>query len=311
MGQIVFLVSKDQAGTRLDVFLTHHLPHETRSTIQKWIRQCAVTVNGRESKSAHRLQCKDRIEIDKPESHPKSGILDPWEYPLTLLYEDEDLLAINKPSRLVTHPGAGRSNHTLANALIFLRQEIRNVGHPLRPGIVHRLDQETSGILLVAKNEQSYLALSAMFKERKIEKHYRALAYGKMRQNEGKIDHALGRDPKDRKKISVRARQSRSAVTIYRVLKQYDFAALLDVRIVTGRTHQIRVHLTSEGHPLVGDSKYGGGNWNRISDLHLRNAFKQAGFFGLHALSLDFRHPSTGVAMHLEAPLPASWELLP
>src|SRR5262249_16753101 len=153
----------------------------------------------------------------------------PWKFPLEILYEDEHLIAVLKPAGIVTHPGAGNRNKTIANAMIALRPEISNVGHPLRPGIVHRLDKETSGVLLLAQTQAAYHELTAMFKKRTIEKHYRALAFGKFDHKRGRIDRALGRDPRNRKKISVRAKHSRSAVTNYAVLKQFDFAALLDV----------------------------------------------------------------------------------
>ena len=307
MSKLFYVASSSEDGIRLDIFLARQIDHESRATIQKWIERGSILLNGQATKPGHKMHPGDRVEVDVPEKVSQHESLQPWICPLEILYEDRALLAINKPAGVVTHPGAGNRKETIANALILLYPEIKNVGHPVRPGIVHRLDKETSGVLLVAKTEVSYLALSRMFKERKIEKHYRAFAYGTFRLREGTIDKALGRDPKDRKKISVRAKRSRNAVTLYRVLKQFEFATLLDILLVTGRTHQIRVHLSSEGHPIVGDLRYGGGNWNRITNPQLRAELKQADFFGLHAFSLDFSHPLSGVPMHLEASLPSIW----
>lgn len=305
-----FNVSEADAGERLDRYLVHKLSLDSRAALQKAISAGSVLVNGRSVKSSYRIRVADSIQVDLIESQSENSQLEPWKFPLEILYEDKHLIAIAKPAGVVTHPGAGNREKTIANAIIALRPEIADVGHPLRPGIVHRLDKETSGVLLLAKTQSAYHQLTAMFKNRSIEKHYRAFTFGKFDRKSGRIDHALGRDPRDRKKISVRAKHSRSAITNYTVLKQFDFAALLDVHIVTGRTHQIRVHLSSEHHPIVGDLKYGGGNWNRIPDSKLRAELKAASFFGLHAFSLSFEHPFTNTQIHIESALPKIWEQL-
>lgn len=304
-------VSAEHAGERLDRYLVRTLSLDSRAAVQKLIEAGLVLVNGQPARASYRIRVSDSIQADIERPKPQNIELQPWMFPLEVLYEDRDLIAIVKPAGLVTHPGAGNREKTLANAIIALRPEIAGVGHPLRPGIVHRLDKETSGVLLLAKTQSSYYRLTALFKQRSIDKHYRALAYGRFDRRSGQIDRALGRDPRNRKKISVRAKRSRSAVTNYEILKQFDFAALLDVNIVTGRTHQIRVHLSSEHHPIVGDTKYGGGNWNRIQDANLRSQLKDASFFGLHAFSLSFLHPFTGKQIYIEAPLPKIWDAFP
>jgi len=305
-----YTVSEAEAGIRLDLYLVPKLKTQSRASIQHLIQRAKILLNGRLSKSSHKIQTGDLIDVDLEEKDFDDVRLEPWDYRLSVLYEDQWLMAVEKPAHMVVHPGAGRSTHTLVHALLKILPEIKSVGHPLRPGIVHRLDKETSGVLLIAKTQETYHALSTMFKERRIEKYYRAAAYGVFREKQGRIDKPLGRDLKDRKRISVRAKKSRNAVTLYRVLRDYDFGSLLDVQILTGRTHQIRVHLASESHPIIGDSKYGGGNWNRIPDLQLRDSLHKIHFFGLHAFSLDFSHPSTGAPLHIEAPLPSSWNLL-
>lgn len=306
-----FLISGENTGIRIDRFLTQHYSHLSRSAIQKWFDNDEVRVNDHTVKAAYKLRDQDRIEILE-HAGKDAGVtgLSPWSFPLEILFEDDTLLAINKPAHMVVHPGAGVSHHTLVHAVLHHLPDIREVGHPIRPGIVHRLDKETSGILLLAKTQEAYLKMTSLFKDRLIRKHYRAAVFGRMERAQGRIEKALGRDPSNRKKISIRARRSRPAITLYSVLQNYDFGSLLNVEILTGRTHQIRVHLSSENHPIIGDTKYGGGNWNRIQNVNQRNRLKQAAFFGLHAFSLEFDHPVTGKHLYLQAPLPKIWNEL-
>lgn len=308
MNKTKFTASASDSGARVDVFLSRQGFSASRATIQRWIDEGRVLVKGEAVKPSHKLKTGDVVTVHVPAEMPapESG-LEPWDFPIDILYEDEHLLAVNKPAGMVTHPGAGNRDRTLAHAIIVQRPQLAAVGHVLRPGIVHRLDRETSGVLLLAKTEAAYHATTRMFKDRGIEKHYRALTFGVWARKEGRLDAPLGRDPHDRKKISIRARKSRTAVTLYRVLRQGGCGALLDVQILTGRTHQIRVHVSTENHPIVGDARYGGANWNRIPDARLRDRLRQNRFFGLHAYSLSFSHPITGAPVLIECPLPDSW----
>jgi 23S rRNA pseudouridine1911/1915/1917 synthase len=306
-----FLISGANTGIRIDRFLSEHYPNLSRSAIKKWFDNDEVRVNDHTVKASYKLRNQDRIEVlEHAAKDAEATGLSPWSFPLEILFEDDTLLAINKPAHMVVHPGAGVSHHTIVHAVLHYLPDIREVGHPIRPGIVHRLDKETSGILLFAKTQEAYLKMTSLFKDRLIRKHYRAAVFGRMEKAQGRIEKALGRDPSNRKKISIRARKARPAVTLYSVLQNYDFGSLLNVEILTGRTHQIRVHLSSENHPIVGDTKYGGGNWNRLQDVAQRNRLKQAAFFGLHAFSLEFDHPMTGQHLYMEAPLLEIWKAL-
>lgn len=311
MKTLKFDITAEEAGFRLDRFLASRLTSESRTSIRKKIESGQVLVNASTAKPAHKLRITERVEVRIEDAvSEKETTLPSWDHPLEIVHQDEWIVAVHKPSGMVVHPGAGRRQETLAQAVLHRFPEIRVVGHPLRPGVVHRLDKETSGVILFVRTQEAYLAVSAMFHDRRIRKHYRVLAYGKFAQKHGRIEKPIGRDPGNRQKISTRARKARSAATVYKVVKQFGFGALLDVEILTGRTHQVRVHLSSENHPIVGDTKYGGGNWNRIPNTQLRAELKKASFFGLHAFSLDFLHPFTNAPLHLEAPLPAIWHSL-
>jgi 23S rRNA pseudouridine1911/1915/1917 synthase len=299
-----WIVAPDAVRIRLDQFLISRIPGESRSQIQNWIRKGYLLVNGEQVKTGYLTRLNDRIELKTPKSLPNQPL--PEEIPLDILYEDSDLAVINKPAGMVCHAGAGIRSGTLVNALLHHMGSLET-GDPQRPGIVHRLDKLTSGVMLVAKNSLAHRQLSQQFKSREVKKEYLALVHGKPSPVSGTIDMPLGRDPKDRKKISIRARRKRSAITHYSLEQNYGPVSLLIVRIETGRTHQIRVHLAQKGHPVVGDSVYGTG---RIRSLPARllAAAKDLQRPFLHSRRVQFHHPRSGELLSFSAPLPPELE---
>jgi 23S rRNA pseudouridine1911/1915/1917 synthase len=285
---------------RLDQFLASQLSDESRSQIQNWIRNGYITVNGESVKTGYLVRHADRIALKVPVLPPDQPF--PEEIPLDVLYEDSDLAVIHKPAGMVCHIGAGVRSGTLVNALLHHMGSLE-AGDPARPGIVHRLDKFTSGVMLVAKNTLSHRLLSQQFKSRQIRKEYIALVHGSPSMAEGTIDMPIGRDSKNRIKMSPRAYHKRSAITHYSVTESFGFVSLLDVRIETGRTHQIRVHLTQKGHPIVGDTLYGGNRIQSLPDPIGKAArIMQRPF--LHSSRLSFIHPRSGKSLSFHAPLP-------
>ncbi|HSW40255.1 MAG TPA: RluA family pseudouridine synthase [Acidobacteriota bacterium] len=295
-----WIVASDRAGIRLDRFMTLSLPDESRSQMQNWIRKGHVTVNGKTAKTGYITRTGDHVELRLPATEPGGPF--PEEIPLTVLYEDDDLAVIDKPAGMICHTGAGIKSGTLVNALLY-RMGSLEAGDPARPGIVHRLDKFTSGVLLVAKNNFAHRRLSEQFKKRQVRKHYLALIYGSLSPPRGTIDLAIGRDPDDRKKMSPRAGHKRNAVTHYSLKTDYGTLSLLDIRIETGRTHQIRVHLAWKGHPVVGDILYGGNRFRNLS-APLMNEANKLGRLFLHASRLEFIHPRSEKQLSFCAPLP-------
>lgn len=290
-----FITPSFGSGRRLDVFLSAHIPEVTRSQIQKLIADQHVRVNGTWSKASHKLKAGDVVELQfRTEDH---FLLQPENIPLDILYADEDIVVINKQAGLAVHPGAGITQGTLVNGLLYHFPGIEKIGHPERPGIVHRLDKETSGVMVLARSEKAYTELKRQFKAREVEKIYLALAWGQVQTVEGKFDWALGRHPKHRQKISIRTRKPKEALTFYSVKKVLDDFTLLEVKPVTGRTHQIRVHFAAAGHPIVGDIRYGG-----------RDKTKKYGRLYLHAWHLVFAHPVTSSLLEFYAPLPPEFQ---
>lgn len=278
---------------RLDLFLKTRLPELSRSQVQRAIREGLVLVNGRKARPGQRLKEGDKIELHLPEARSEDK-LQPEPIDLHIVYEDEHIVVLDKPSGLVVHPGAGVKRGTLVHGLLYRYPEIAGVGSPGRPGIVHRLDKDTSGVMVVARTDIAYQSLRQQFEDRTIHKTYLALAWGRFRQKKGTIDLPLGRHVHHREKISVRTRKPRVAITHYEVLREFRETTFLALRPITGRTHQLRVHLSAIGHPLLGDTRYGG---------RIRQRTRSPRLF-LHAWKLQLCHPGSGREMEFESPLP-------
>jgi 23S rRNA pseudouridine1911/1915/1917 synthase len=287
-----FVVSAGSGpGRRLDVYLAERLEGLTRSRIRKLIDEGKVMVNGASKKAGHKLRENDLVEAEVGEE--PSPELRPQEAPLTVLYSDDHLVIINKPYGLVVHPGAGNREGTLAGALLYRFPEISGLGPAERPGIVHRLDKETSGIMVVARSPEAYASLQKQFKDRDVRKVYLGLAWGKM-PAKGRIDKPIGRHIKHGQRMSVHTRKPRPAETFFNVREEFKGMSFLEIRPVTGRTHQIRVHLAAAGHPLAGDSRYG----RRKEQPKFPRLF-------LHAHRLSFIHPGTGERVEFASDLPS------
>jgi 23S rRNA pseudouridine1911/1915/1917 synthase len=286
-----FTVDESDLGQRLDVFLTRR-SGLTRARIQRLIEDGRVLVSGHPQKPRHAVVPGERIRLEVPPAEPLA--LTPEAIPLEILYEDEDLVVLNKPAGMVVHPGAGRITGTLVHALLAHCERLPGIGGVERPGIVHRLDRDTSGALVVAKSELAHQSLSAQFKGRIVRKRYLALVHGEMRGEAGRIEAAIGRREHDRKRMGVRTEGGREARTAYRVVRRLPAMTLVELGLETGRTHQIRVHLAHIGHPVIGDQTYGGRREHRA------RAERQM----LHAWRLGFRHPRTGAWLEFTAPVP-------
>ena len=288
--EVVFVVADGTGGERLDRVLAAHLHSLSRAQAQRLIKTGEATVNGRSSKPSYRVQVGDEVSARVPAEAPEMVL--PEDIPLDVIYEDDVLLVVSKPAGMVVHPALGHPSGTLVNAVLAHCPQIAEVGGPDRAGIVHRLDKDTSGLILVAKDDAIRAALQRQFKRRQVAKTYLALVQGHMHPREGVIDAPIGRDKRQRKKMAV-VRSGRPARTMYRVTEYLTGHTLLEVRPHTGRTHQIRVHLSWMGYPIVGDAVYG----YRRQRLLLNRHF-------LHAAQLRFTHPATNEEMELEASLP-------
>ena len=281
----------EEENIRLDSYIAGKYKDLSRTMIQKLIENGEILVNGQKKKISYKVNINDKISINIPE--PEKTDLKPQNIPLEVIYEDNDIIVVNKPKGMVVHPANGNPDGTLVNAIMAIsKNSLSGIGGKIRPGIVHRLDKDTSGIIIVAKNDKAHINLSKQIKDREVKKIYIALVKGAVNENEATIDMPIGRSTKDRKKMAVR-KDAKQAITHFKVLKRYLNYTLLEVKIDTGRTHQIRVHMAEIGHPVVGDIVYSKG----------KNEFGVVGQM-LHAKSLDFTHPTTGKKMHLEAELP-------
>ena len=281
----------EESGKRLDAYITSIDSEITRTAAQRLIEQGNILVNGEKKKTAYKVSNGDIITIEKEE--PKEIELKAQNIPIDIIYEDDDIIVVNKPKGMVVHPANGNPDGTLVNAIMAIcKDSLSGIGGEIRPGIVHRLDKDTSGLLIVAKNDKAHVNMSEQIKNHEVKKTYIALVRGVVKENEATIDMPIGRSTSDRKKMAV-IKTGRNAVTHIKVLKRYNKYTLLQVNIETGRTHQIRVHLSHIGYPIVGDYTYSNG----------KNEFGVVGQC-LHAKCLEFKHPITGAEMKLEAPLP-------
>ena len=292
MKEVINLVVKDEAGIRIDKYLAGQLPDYTRSYLQKQIEQGRVTVNMKQVNAKYQVKIEDMIQIEIPDA-VEVDIL-PEDLPLDIVYEDDDVMIVNKPQDMVVHPAPGNYTGTLVNALLYhCKDSLSGINGEIRPGIVHRIDKDTSGLLMIAKNDKAHLGLSELLKDHHIIRKYHAIVYGNLKADEGIIEAPIGRSPQDRKKMAI-VENGRYAKTAYRVIERFKNFTHVELTLYTGRTHQIRVHMKSIGHPLLGDPLYG----------------PQKKFLGLdkqmlHAKVLGFKHPITGEEMLFESDLPS------
>lgn len=292
MTELVFSASTEDSGIRVDRFLQARLPDHSRSAIQKWMEDGCVLVNGKSVAKNYKLSgvCEVLVRIPEPQELQVRA----ENIPLDIVYEDDDLLVVNKPKGMVVHPAPGNSDGTLVNALLYhCKGSLSGINGVIRPGIVHRIDKDTSGLLMVAKNDRAHLGLAEQIKEHSFDRVYETVVYGQFKEDSGTVNAPIGRHPVDRKRMAVTASHSREAVTHFQVLERLNGFTHLRVQLETGRTHQIRVHMAYIGHPVAGDPVYG--PRKVISELHGQC---------LHAREIGFTHPVTGERMHFSSPLP-------
>ncbi|MBR3909879.1 MAG: RluA family pseudouridine synthase [Anaerotignum sp.] len=298
MDYFTFAAEKEDVGTRIDVFLAENMEDLSRSGVQKLIDEGMITLNGGKTKANYKLREKDVIDVTVPEV--KEVEILPEDIPLDILYEDADVIVVNKPQGMVVHPAPGHTSGTLVNALMFhCGDDLSGINGEKRPGIVHRIDKDTSGVLMIAKNDIAHQSLAAQLAEHSITRKYNAVVYNGFNEDEGTVNEPIGRNPQDRKKMAVTQKHSRHAVTHYRVIERMEKFTLIAAQLETGRTHQISVHMTYIGHPLLGDPVYG----PKKQPVSLEGQ-------ALHARVLGFIHPRTGEYMEFEAPLPPYFEAL-
>ncbi len=286
-----YIITENEKGKRLDAYIATKNENITRTSAQRMIEEGNILVNGKKQKVAYKINIDDVVTVVPEEI--KEISIEAEDIPIDVIYEDKDIIVVNKPKGMVVHPANGNYNGTLVNAIMGMCKEtLSGIGGELRPGIVHRLDKDTSGLLIIAKNDKAHVKMSDQIKNHEVKKTYIALVRGVIKENEATIDMPIGRSTSDRKKMAVN-KEGKNAITHIKVIKRYDKYTLLQVNIETGRTHQIRVHLSYIGYPIIGDTTYSNG----------KNKFGVVGQC-LHAKSLEFKHPITGKEMKLEAPLP-------
>ncbi len=287
-----FEVDFENEGERLDKYISMLFPEQSRSFFQKIIKEGHVTVNGKTEKANCRLKIEDLVRVEIPDA-VETQIL-PENIPLDVLYEDEDLLVVNKPKGMVVHPSAGHYSGTLVNAIMFhCKESLSGINGEIRPGIVHRIDMDTTGSLIVCKNDEAHVAVAEQIKVHSVNRIYRGIVYGVVKNDEGVIHAPIGRHPVDRKKMAINEKNGKDAITHYKVLERFDKYTYMEFKLETGRTHQIRVHMASIGHPLLGDTLYSNG----------KSPYKLQGQT-LHAMIIGFVHPRTKEYIEVSAPLP-------
>jgi len=296
------VTAKDQ-GRRLDQFLAETNLHLSRSQAKNLIEKHHILLNQKPAKPSAHIKTGDLVSGTLPEPKPLS--LNPEPLPLTILYEDSSIIVVDKASGMVVHPAYGNPSGTLVNALLHHCKDLAGINGVLRPGIVHRLDKDTSGVMVAAKDDEAFQHLTKQFKNRTVDKVYLAIVYGKFNKDEGLIDSSIGRHPSQRKRMSTRTKRGRSAITRWRKIEEFNNCTLLEIFPQTGRTHQIRVHLSSIGHPVLGDPLYGRkGRPETIHDPGLKECVKKLNRQALHAQRLEFIHPRTGDRVQFTSPIP-------
>ena len=292
MDKIIFQVEKENTGIRIDKYLSDNMEDISRSYLQKLLKDKSITVNNKAIKANYKVQEGDMVSVSVPE--PEEPDILPEEIPLDILYEDDSLMVVNKPKDMVVHPSAGHTSGTLVNAVLFhCKGNLSGINGIMRPGIVHRIDKDTTGALLICKTDTCHRILAEQLKVHSITRKYRAVVQGNLKDDEGTVEGPIGRHTTDRKKMAINYKNGKEAITHYRVLERFGNATYIECRLETGRTHQIRVHMASIGHPLLGDTTYGSSK----NPYHLQGQ-------ALHAMVLGFLHPVTNEYMEFTAPLP-------
>ena len=298
MNEIVMEITPEMEGERIDKCISNYLESLSRSYIQKIIKDGKAYVNDAVVKANYKVKVDDKVQFEIPDCEEPD--IPPQDIPLDILYEDKDILIVNKPKDMVVHPAPGHYEGTLVNAIMFhCKDELSGINGVLRPGIVHRIDKDTTGSIIICKNDEAHRKIAQQLKEHSITRKYRAIVYGRIMEEEGTVNAPIGRHPTDRKKMAINEKNGKPAVTHYKVLERFDKYTYIECQLETGRTHQIRVHMTSIGHPLLGDEVYG----------NAKCPFKPEGQT-LHAMTIGFIHPTTGEYVEYEAPLPEYFEHL-